>query len=338
MIEGHGDDLYRYQQDIRINFSSNIYQHANYDRLKEYLATRLDDIAHYPEPQALSLERLLAAQHRLPADCVMVTSGVTEAIYLIAQMTQGSTSIIPQPTFNEYADACRINQHTVTYDEDFSTSELPPQRVYWLCNPNNPTGNVMTEGIIDHLVAKDKGCLYVVDQSYEDYTAKPLIDVRQVNKYSNLILLHSLSKRYAVPGLRVGYVTAHPDLIARLRGFQRPWAVDALALAGARYLVEQHVPAVTPIGDLLRATSRLVEQLRGIEGIHVCDTDATFMLCMIEQATAAQLKHDLVEHHGILIRDCSNFACLTPHHFRIATQTDEENALLVAAIREFLHR
>lgn len=338
MIDGHGDDFYHYQQPPRINFSSNIYQHADHADLKAFLATQLDRIGHYPEPPSRSLERLLACRHGLSPDQVMVTSGVTEAIYLIAQMTQGRTSVIPQPTFNEYADACRINQHVITYDDHFSADELPVQRVYWLCNPNNPTGNVLTEGIIDHLVAQDKGCLYVVDQSYEDYTRKPLIDDRQVMSHRNLILLHSLSKRYAIPGMRVGYVTAHSDLLLRLRGFQRPWSVDALALAAACHLVENDVPPVPPLDELLEQTQRLVCLLRAIKGIHVCATDTTFMLCMIEQATAAQLKNHLMEHHGILIRDCANFAGLTPHHFRIATQTAEENDLLVAAIRRYLRR
>ena len=153
MIEGHGDDLYRYNSQVRINFSSNICQQTDHTALKAHLANHLDLVNHYPEPQPRKLEEQLAEYHDIPAECVMVTSGVTEAIYLIAQMTRGGMSVIPQPTFSEYADACRLNEHIISYEYESDQKLLPTRRIYWLCNPNNPTGGVMTEGIIDHLIA-----------------------------------------------------------------------------------------------------------------------------------------------------------------------------------------
>lgn len=337
MIEGHGDDLYRYNSQVRINFSSNICQQTDHTALKAHLANHLDLVNHYPEPQPRKLEEQLAEYHDIPAECVMVTSGVTEAIYLIAQMTRGGMSVIPQPTFSEYADACRLNEHIITYEYENDQKLLPTRRIYWLCNPNNPTGSVMTEGIIDHLVATNPIHLFVVDQSYEGYTAARLVDVKQVMRYPNLILLHSLSKRYAVPGMRVGYVTAHPEILRHLRQYQRPWSVGALAIEGARFLIAQDKPAISDLEGLLKETARLRDALRALPGISVCDTDSTFMLCMIEQASSLQLKNWLIDHEGILIRNCSNFANLSPHHFRIATQSAEENNALISALHRFLN-
>ena len=115
MIEGHGDDIHRYEAGmVRMNFSTNIYQQADHSALKAHLAERMDVINNYPEPEPLSLERMIAERLGINADCVMVTNGATEAIYLIAQKLHRSVSIIPQPTFSEYADACRINNHIVT--------------------------------------------------------------------------------------------------------------------------------------------------------------------------------------------------------------------------------
>ena len=116
MIEGHGDDLHRYDPGmVRINFSTNIYQQTNQTALKLHLFEKMDLINNYPEPQPRSLEKLIAQKLGITPEAVMVTNGATEAIYLIAHMLQHSASIIPQPTFNEYADACRINHHIISY-------------------------------------------------------------------------------------------------------------------------------------------------------------------------------------------------------------------------------
>ena len=97
MIYGHGDDTWRYGDAVKMNFSSNVYQRADLTELKDYLATRLDVIANYPEPEAKALEALIAGRLDIPENMVMVTNGANEAIYLIAQLYRGWTSVIPQP-------------------------------------------------------------------------------------------------------------------------------------------------------------------------------------------------------------------------------------------------
>ena len=102
MIEGHGDDLYRYNADmVRMNFSSNVYANADHTALKEYLTAHMDLMNNYPEPRPRSLEKLIALKLGISPEAVMVTNGATEAIYLIAQMLHDSASVIPQPTFSE---------------------------------------------------------------------------------------------------------------------------------------------------------------------------------------------------------------------------------------------
>lgn len=339
MLEGHGDDIYRYDADmIRINFSSNVYQRADHSALRQHLTEHLDILGNYPEPQARSLERLIARQHGISPESVMVTNGATEAIYLIAHLLHHSVSIIPQPTFSEYADACRINHHIITYENTDDLTNLPNDRVYWICNPNNPTGNVMTKGIVEYIVRRSPRYTFVVDQSYEDYTDQQLISPREIMDTHNLFLLHSLSKRYAIPGLRLGYVTAHPDLIHLLRSMQQPWSVNALAIEAGRYLLQRGASAIPDLTALLAETARLRTNLRQIEGIRVFETKTHFMLCETEQLTSTDLKYHLVHEHGMLIRDCLNFTGLSNHFFRIATQRPEENDQLVAAIRQFVEQ
>ena len=322
MIEGH-DDLYRYNN-IKMNFSSNIYNGTDLSALEAYLRSRLDVVRSYPEPSATSLERMIANDCGISPDEVLVTSGAVDAIYLIAQAYrhEGSCHIV-QPTFREYEDACRV----------FGYQEREDGVLCWLCNPNNPTGDVLAADEV--LALAERHRLLIVDQSYEDYTMSSLLNPADVVSRDDIILLHSMTKRYAVPGLRLGYVTASAKVISHLREQYRPWAINALSLEAGKWLVEQGKTAIPDLTSYLAETQRLRSLLNGIEGIETLDTQTNFFLCTIRQATAAMLKEYLAREHGILIRDASNFTGLTPHHFRIATQSPAENDALVAAIKNY---
>ena len=323
MIEGHGDDLYRYDN-IKMNFSSNIYNGTDLSTLNAYLCTRMDVMRSYPEPSAASLEELIAEDCGISPDEVMVTSGAVDAIYLIAQAYRHEgTCHVLQPTFREYEDACRV----------FGYREHEDGVLCWLCNPNNPTGDVMATE--DVLALAERHRLLIVDQSYEDYTIAPLLQPAEVVGRDDIILLHSMTKRYAVPGLRLGYVTASSSIISRLREQYRPWAINALSLEAGKWLVQRGETAIPDLPSYLAETQRLRNLLNEIEGIEAFETQTNFFLCTIAPATAAELKEYLAQEHGILIRDASNFTGLTPHHFRIATQSPAENDALVTAIRNY---
>ena len=325
MIEGHGDDLYRYEN-IKMNFSSNIYNGTDLSALNNYLSCRLDVVRSYPEPSASSLEQMIARECGISPDEVLVTSGAVDAIYLIAQAYRHEgTCRIMQPTFREYEDACHV----------FGYQEREDGALCWLCNPNNPTGDV--KAVEDVLALAGCHRLLIVDQSYEDYTMAPLLQPADVAGRDDIILLHSMTKRYAVPGLRLGYVTASSAIISRLREQYRPWAINALSLEAGKWLVQRGETAIPDLPSYLAETQRLRAMLNEIEGIEAQQTQTNFFLCTIQQATAAELKEYLAREHGILIRDASNFTGLTPNHFRIATQSPAENNALVTAIRLFLN-
>lgn len=306
MINGHGDDAFRYDH-IGINFSTNISQHADHSLLKAHLTGCFDLISNYPEPEAWTLERALARRLGLDEACVLVTSGATEAIYLIAQAYAHLPYHIDQPTFSEYEDACRM----------FGLRE-GRGGLAWICNPRNPDGHVYTEDELTRLAADHE--LLVIDQAYERYTRKAVCHV------PTAVTLHSLTKDYAVPGLRIGYVTAPAPVVARLRRYMRPWSVNALAIEAALFLLEHDELLMRP--DLDEA-QRLNRRLNGLRGITALPTDTNFMLCRLEHHTAAEVKDHLARRHGMLIRDASNFRGLDEHYFRVAAQLPEENDLLV---------
>lgn len=235
MIEGHGDDSYKYNRPITANFSSNVYSKVDLSLLKAHLCERIGGIGNYPEPEPYTLEARIARLYHLPADAVCVTNGATEAIYLIAQTFRGTNTAILQPTFSEYADACRMHGHRVT-----SLYQLPQVqdgyllpddvRMFWLCNPNNPTGTVVDKEYMRELIEHNPQVCFIIDQSYEFFTLCPLFSPEEAVEYSNVLLLHSMTKRYAVPGLRLGYVTGNSGLLVRLRTNRMPWSVNQLAI------------------------------------------------------------------------------------------------------------
>ena len=317
MLIGHGDDVYRYK-DIRHNLSSNIYGHADLGALKVFLATRLDAIGTYPEPEPRALEALIAVRWGVSEECVMVTNGATEAIYLIAETFRTLTATIVEPTFSEYGDACRLH------------GLKPGDEMLWLCNPNNPTGHVLPKDEVLLQAASHR--LTVLDQSYEDYTLEPLLSPAEAVAAGNILQLHSLTKTYCVPGLRVGFIIGAPPLIHELRSRLRPWAVNALAIEAAMWLIKHDVKVIPDLPAYLVEAQRLRDALNNVPGISVEPTQTNFMLCRLDHElgqTAAQLKDLLATRHGILIRDASNFNGLTPYHFRVAAQTREEDDFLI---------
>jgi len=336
MIDGHGDDRYRYDDLVKMNFSSTIYQHADHSALKEYLAEHMDVIGNYPESQPRQLEKIIARHLGISPEAVMVTNGATEAIYIIAQLFRHSCSIIPQPTYSEYADACRLNKHLITYENSEEMKELPKDRIYWVCNPNNPSGNVLKKGFVEYVVRRSPRYTFVIDQSYGAFTREPLLEARDMQGLPNVILIHSLSRTYSVPGLRLGYITAHPSTILLLRALRHPWSIPALSIEAGKFLIQQGQPAVSDLNAYLYETQRLRSELRQIDGMRVFETKTNYMLCELSSTTGATLKDYLIHQHGMLIRDCYNYYGLSHEHFRVSAQLPEENDALVAAIRQFV--
>ena len=335
MIYGHGDDIFRYGDKIKMNFSSNVYSRADHSELKEHLMAHFDVVSHYPEPDAHTLECMLAERLEMPDNTIMVTNGANEAIYLIAQLYKGWASVIPQPTFTEYEDACKKYEHLISYDSADELEILPDDRIYWLCNPNNPTGNVLLKSLVNHIVRKNPRYLYVIDQSYADYTLCPMLLPKEMSDVFNLMLVHSLSKKYCIPGLRLGYIAASPIIIERLKQIRQPWTINAMAIEAGKYLIRKDPKMIPDLQEYLAEAQRLHDNLSAVEGLMVMKTDTNFMLVNIDEGNTPELKKWLIENYGILIRDASNFRGLDNHCFRVTSQTPEENDALVEAITAY---
>ena len=212
----------------------------------------------------------------------------------------------------------------------------PGMTLMWLCNPNNPTGSVVPKEELTAAIKENPDTVFIIDQSYGFFTREPLLSPAEAIAYPNVVQLHSMTKRYALPGLRLGYITADPALLKRIRAVRMPWSVNALAIEAGLYLCTHPETAPVKLPALLAETGRLRKRLDALPGLSAEPTRTHFFLCRLAKAQAADLKQWLAVNHGILIRDASNFEGLDEHCFRIATQTPEENDLLVDAVRKYL--
>lgn len=335
MINGHGDDIYHHSREITGNFSSNIYSRQDFTGLHRHLCACVPAAIHsYPEPDAHSLVELLAEKNGIQPSGVLVTNGAVEAIYLIAQTFRGKKSCIITPTFSEYEDACRINGHRLSFAPSLYEIDKDTELV-WLCNPNNPDGYAYHKQLLDSFIAGRPDISFVIDQSYEAFAdSQYTFTAAEGLNHRNAILLHSMTKSYAIPGLRLGYITACDEHIRAIATFRMPWSVNQLAIEAGKYLLGTERSFDLPA--YLAETNRLATALNAIDGLAALPTNTHFFLCKLENRSASELKEFLISSHGILIRDAANFRGLDERYFRIATQSPEENDVLIIAIREWI--
>jgi len=339
MLFGHGDDHYNSKNEVKYNFSSNVWRGANLDMLKAHLDLQFHKVTCYPDPDASSLKRILARRNEVKEDNIVVTNGSITAFYLLAQAFKGSKSTIFYPSFSEYNDACSLHEHEISYfstSDDFSELSLEGQDFCWICNPNNPDGKLRSRTELLALISANKKTTFVIDQAYVAFTTEELLKPADVLVHKNLIIIQSISKAYNIPGLRIGYIIANPKITAEVNKYIIPWSVNSIAIEASKYILIHPAQFTLPIRKWQRETDELIYQLNKIDELEVMPTSTIFFLVRLKKGTAADLKKYLLEQHGILIRDASNFRGLDETYFRITAQRSEENQVLIAAIKEWL--
>jgi threonine-phosphate decarboxylase len=342
MLYGHGDDGYQYSRTIVADFSTNVWWGGEPDGLKAQVFGNWESINRYPEVLTESFRSAMAAFHDLNPGQVLVCNGTAEAIYLIAQAFRGSHTAIAVPTFAEYEDACRLHRHDLTF-LDWQTLKQPEERSEWagsellfLCNPNNPTGDVLGVDHIEALLRRYPQTVFVVDEAYMGFTEAIGSAVGLLSAFSNLILLRSLTKTFAIPGLRLGYVLASAVLIDRLSHFKYPWSVNSLAVEAGKFILRHYATIQPPLRDLLREKDAFAAAMAQLEGFRIGESHTHYFLVHMPGQSAAELKKHLIDRHGMLIRDAGNFRALSSGHFRVATLSAEKNQLLIQALGEWI--
>ncbi len=285
----------------------------------------------------------------LARECVLPVSGAIEGIYLIPRALGIRRAVILTPSFFDYERACRIAGSRVTclWLEEKKRFELPCMEILagrigesdaiFAANPNNPTGTRFPKEVFLELASRFPDKWFVMDEAFIQYTDDfPLSSLMQdVRAMKNVLVVHSLTKFYALPGLRLGAVIAHPDTVGTLLKHKEPWTVNAVAerVAGELFNCGEYEKEVRTLIATERA--KIFRQLKSVPEITVRGYGANFFLA---QWNAGSDLDELLEYligRGIHVRDCRNFPGLEDNYFRFSIRKPEENDYLLEQLLSF---
>ncbi len=320
-----------------IDFSSNVNPFGPSPRVREAVCNSILD--RYPDRECLRLRETIAEREAITIDRIAVGNGSSELLQSLAQLLlrPGDDVLIVGPTYGEYARAsrltgARVEQCRATPESGFAVPiesieaalRRRMRRIVFLCNPNNPTGQMIEPETILSWVALYSDTQFVVDESYIEFVDSAT-SIATVD-FSNLIVLRSMTKFHALAGLRLGYAVADREVIRRLNQRRVPWNVSAPAQAAGVAAIEDRCYSESSLARLRDAKAELLQRL-AVQRFTFVMSAANFFLLPVSDAAA--VRERLLAHH-ILVRDCSSFGI--PRHIRVAVRTGAENAILTSVL------
>lgn len=300
-----------------------------------------EDSGRYPDLEYIGLREALAAYLGVGAEMVVPTNGGAEALFLAARAAAtGGRALVLEPTFSEYAAAARASGMEPVRrvarrreEEGFgwdptSYRDLEGVSVVFLCNPNNPTGDMLGRDEVLEVAAcvEEADAVLVVDEAFADFV--PEISVTDMVD-RGLWVARSFTKFFAIPGLRLGCLLC--DDAGRVQALQPSWPVNAVAAAAGIAAVRDRGFAEASIAELARLREDLFGALDAIPGLRPFPGAANFLLVRGPDGLPERLAR-----RSVLVRGCGPFYGLGPEYFRVAVRSAEENGRLVAAIKEEL--
>ncbi len=302
------------------------------------------DIAQYPDTEVTHLRRVLSQKLGVGVENIMVGNGTTQLIHLaaLAYLGRGKRALLIEPSFSEYKIACQISgasiiSHRLLRRNNFrlnieDTIRLIGHRpkVIFIGNPNNPTGQYLARAELEKLLSSSQDSLVVLDEAYLSFVDKPWGSSLEMTRRHNLFVLRSMTKDYALAGLRLGYGVAREEIIATLGRICPPWSVNALAQEAGIAALKEEGYLKRCQAELKRAKNFLLTELSRL-GLEPVPSNANFFL--VEVGNATDFRQRLLKRK-ILVRDCTSFGL--PCYIRIAPRTLPECQRLIAAAKEVL--
>ncbi len=307
--------------------------------IKEAIAQApIDD---YPDSEATELRLPLAKKLNIALDNLLIGNGSTELIRLVATAYFGPDDlvIIPQPTYSEYEIACylvgaRVLKPPMLEETNFRLNvsetvdlirEHQPKGMF-LCNPNNPTGQYLSKEEVKKILSVAKDNLVILDEAYIAFTENTWASVDLID-WGNLVILRSMTKDYALAGLRLGYAVAAESIISVLKRVRPPWNVSSVAQTAGVFALKADGYLDACGMKIKEAKEFLVKELGGL-GLIPLPSQANFFL--VKVGDAARFRQALLRK-GILVRDCTSFGL--PNYIRLAPRTMAECQRLLTAIK-----
>ncbi len=296
----------------------------------------------YPDSETSELKQALAQKLGIATDNLIIGSGSTELIRLLptAYFGSGDLVLIPQPTYGEYEVSCHlvtaqsIKQPTLKeprfqldVPETIDLIQKHRPKGIFLCNPNNPTGQYISKAEVERIMSSSPEGLVILDEAYIAFTEDPWASLDLINR-GNLVILRSMTKDYALAGLRLGYAIAAEPIITALKHVCPPWNVNAIAQKAGTFALNADIYLEECSGKLREAKEFLLNELERL-GLPPLPSQTNFFLVKVGNATA--FRKTLLKK-GILVRDCTSFGL--PQYVRLAPRTLPECHRLINTIKE----
>ncbi|MBU0944429.1 MAG: cobyric acid synthase [Proteobacteria bacterium] len=326
------------------DFSANINPLGPPEWLRPCLSREMESLLHYPDPSASELARIISERYGVPLETVLVANGSTELLYQLPRVLDCKRAVIPVPCYIDYIkvmELAGIPVHTLPLDpeQDFRpdleliSDILSPGDLLILGTPNNPTGSCLPAPAIVRLAVAHPQVLFLIDEAFLDFVQ----DGQSVAAAApNILTLHSLTKFYAIPGLRLGFAIFPVDLANRLRRLLPPWTVNSLAQkVGERALLD-HEYWQESRKYCRQCRDSFQESLAAWPDLKLFPSAANYLFLRLNgRLTVSELQRQLAEQN-ILIRDCANYRGLGPGYFRVAVRSPRENRQFLDALSEIL--
>lgn len=338
----HGGDIYNHN--IKLDYSSNVNLLGTPDGVIQAACEGVTQSCNYPDTKCAKLREAISGYEQIPMDHIICGNGAADLIFSCVLSKKPKLALIPSPTFSEYEQALRVvdceiryyqttEETNFTIQEDFIDEIDDKVDIIFLCNPNNPTGNLISRKQMEKILLQCQkyDILLVVDECFldfvtdcESYTMKDFC-----KKTKNLFILKAFTKLYAMPGLRLGYgLCSNSELINRMQLVSQPWNVSIPAqMAGIAALKETEY--VTQSLELLQQEKTyLIKELIQLN-FKLYESQANYIFFKADKGL-----YEKCLQKGILIRDCSNYKGLEEGYYRIVIKKHEENIQLIEALKE----
>ena len=370
----HGGNIFQFahEQQIEpyevIDFSANINPLGPSQRGLSALEAQLRYISHYPDATNDDVLNAIADTYGMNKDQIAVGNGAAELLYAICRLPGYTGAFVPAPGFSEYKEALeasRIPVRDIYYRpreddngkpyfevpylalETFA-AELKGQDgriIVFLGNPNNPDGTLLDKNHIRTVASmlKDANSLLVIDESFIDFVGNDTLQDNEhsmrslVNEFDNIIVVHSFTKFYAVPGLRIGVAFSNPEIIDQLNTYIPTWSVNTLAQAYTESALNdvEYVKHTKQV--LSEEQNYLYNALDAISGITVYQPSANFILFHIEQeAMTADSINEALKKHNMIVRNCDSYMGLNNQWVRVAIKDHDNNVRLIETLTDIL--
>ncbi|HDO21522.1 MAG TPA: threonine-phosphate decarboxylase [Nitrospirae bacterium] len=353
--EPHGGNVYRFvrESDIPVeevlDFSASINPFGLPPSAAEAVQAGIRSVVNYPDPDAAELVDAIAGHMGVPPRSIICGNGSTELIYFLPRALRPESVLIPAPTFSEYERACLMAQksgagckkseekdsikyYSLDGDNFFDIDPSVFIRfmegcdMAFLCNPNNPTGRVLTKDQVMNMAeaARSLGCYLVVDEAFIDFVPEESV-IGAVRDNPFLIVLRSMTKFYALSGLRLGYGVFPRHVMETLKDFKEPWTVNTLAMKAGVAAIKDAEYRRRSLEFMRNEKEFFENELVGL-GVDFIPSSANFYLLNIGNAREVVSS---LGRKGILVRDCSNFSGLESPHIRVAVKSRKDNVRLL---------